>query len=61
MIRNEITDNASKDAGMTKVQDENAIPSMLPYYCGWYRIIFFGQTGRTDREQEKPAREVPQS
>jgi hypothetical protein len=57
MTRNEIVDEASKDAGMTKVQDENAIPSMLPYYCGWYRLIFFGHTDRTDPEQEKPVRE----
>ena len=61
MSRNEIVDDASEDAGITRVQDVNAISSMLPYYCGWYRLIFFGETGGTDPRQDKPEREILQS
>jgi hypothetical protein len=57
MTRNEIVDKSSKDAGMNKFEDENAIPSMLPYYCGWYRCIFPDYRERTDRERRKTARE----
>ena len=57
MSKSKVMAKASKEAVMTKVRDENAIPLILPYYCSWYKCVFSGHSGRTDAELKESIRE----
>ncbi len=48
---------ASKTAEIPKVQDGEAVPSILPFYLSWYRCVFSLPTPGTGDKQTVPTRE----
>lgn len=55
MNEEELNLKASKTAEIPKVQEENTISLVTPYYWSWYRCIFSRHNSRPGDERTIPA------